>query len=118
MAMDLLNGLEHEKSLATASPYVLLQAKKRAWRETDGDAIWYNFSDIYGFRPPLERLPYLNPWEFVRWRTVLELKSPSENKTTPEKSYKLTRWIPPMNEGAATEHLLQDEKLYLEHIMK
>ena len=109
MAVDLLSRLEHEKSLVTGTRYVLFQAKKRAWREADGDAIWYIFSDIYGYRPPLERLLYLNPWEFVLWWTVLELKSPSENKTTPDKSYKLTRWIPPMNEGAsAAELLLRD----------
>ena len=86
MAVDLLSRLEHEKSLVTGTRYVLFQAKKRAWREADGDAIWYNFSDIYGYRPPVVRLLYLNPFEFVLWWTVLELESPPpENKTTREK---------------------------------
>jgi len=111
MAMDLLNCLEREKGLSTGTPHVMLQAKKRAWREADGDAVWYNFSDIYGFRPPLERLLYLNPWEFVRWWTVVELLPPSENKTTPEKSYNLTRWIAPMNAEAAAQLQLQSEQL-------
>ena len=110
-AMDLLNRLEHEKGLLTGTPHVMLQAKKRAWREADGDAIWYNFSDVYGFRPPLERLLYLNPWEFLRWWTVLELLPPKENKTTPEKSYNLTRWLPPMTAVAAAQLHLKDEKL-------
>jgi hypothetical protein len=110
-AMDLLNRLEHEKGLSTGTPYVMQQAKKRAWRQADGDAIWYNFSDVYGFRPPLERLLYLNPWEFLRWWTALELLPPSENNTTPAKSYNLTRWIAPMSAGAAAELLLQNAKL-------
>ena len=49
MAMDLLNCLEHEKSLVTGTRYVLSQAPKSAWREADGDAIWYSFADTYGY---------------------------------------------------------------------
>ena len=94
---DLLNRLEHEKETLTAAPYTLMQAKKRVTRDSCTDAVWYNFSDVYGFRPPLECLLYLCPWEFVMWWTVVELLPPTRDDNT------LTRWIPPMSKERAQE---------------
>jgi hypothetical protein len=100
---DLLNRLENEKCLPEAQPYVMLQARKRAHEASNTDAVWYNFSDIYGFRPPLECLLYLSPWEFVAWWTVLELLPPDDEK------YTLTRWISPTTHQQAAEMQIAGE---------
>ena len=64
---------------------------------------------------------YLNPWEFVRWWTVLELKSPSENKTSPDKIVQADEMHPTYERvyvceglGAKTSEFIQTNLEYVE----
>ena len=60
---ELLNRLDAEKEAysAPAAPQQL-QFRKRA---RDRDTVFYNFAEIYGYRPAQDRLLYLSPFEFV-----------------------------------------------------
>ena len=58
---DLLNRLEHEEGCENANEYIYLRSKKVPQPEGGQEFRWYNFADVYGFRPPLEVLFYLSP---------------------------------------------------------
>ena len=64
---DLLNRLEHEEGNESANEYIYLRSKKIPHPDGAEEYRWYNFADVYGFRPPLEILFYLSPWEFTQW---------------------------------------------------
>ena len=86
---DLINRLEHESGEEKADEYALLKCKKVPLPDGNKEAQWYNFADVYGFRPPVNALLYLSPWEFVAHWTIVPLLPPWDDK------YNYTRWKPP-----------------------
>ena len=102
---DLINRLEHEKSGDTKSDHIFVSSKKAVPKSGEPQIFWYNFADVYGFRPPLPALLYLSPWEFVAHWTVLPLHAPLD------KEYALTRWIPLMTRETASELIARGEEV-------
>ena len=76
-----------------ADEYVLLKCRKVPLPDGNKEALWYNFADVYGFRPPVNALLCLSPWEFVAHWTIVPLLPPWDDK------YDYTRWKPPFRTG-------------------
>ena len=94
---DLVNRLEQEKDIKGTKDHMYLSSRKAPQRQGEAQRYWYSFADVYGFRPPLQRLLYLCPWEFAMHWTVVPLNAPFHS------DYKLTRWISPMTRETALE---------------
>ena len=102
---DLLNRLEHEEGRENANEYIYQRSKKVPQPEGGQEFRWYNFADVYGFRPPLEVLFYLSPWEFLAYWIVIPLQPPWKE------DYLYTRWISPMTSEKAIEMEAQGDEL-------
>jgi len=93
---ELLHCLEREKASSEYSEGQHLQFKKRP---LERDTVFYNYAEIYGYRPPEERLLYLSPFEFLMWWEPCALHAPpmpwdaDKQKAENKDVYRLTKWI-------------------------
>ena len=94
-----------EEGNENANEYTYLRSKKIPQPAGGEEYRWYNFADVYGFRPPLEVLFYLSPWEFLAHWTVVPLQPPWKE------DYLFSRWITPMNVEKAQELHTRGEEL-------
>jgi hypothetical protein len=93
---ELLARLEKETAANDASESRQMQFKKRP---RDRDTVFYNFPEMYGYRPPEERLLYLSPFEFLMWWEPCSLQAPpmpwdaDKQAAKGQDVYRLTKWI-------------------------
>ena len=68
--IELLNRCEYER-YPTTKKYQAYACSSRRHGAEATTHFYYSFVECYGFRPPVDSLLYLCPWEFCMWWEVL-----------------------------------------------